>query len=52
MDAKIVLELKAVDRIIDNHIAQALAYLKATGLRLAIVINFGAKSLETKRVVL
>ena len=48
----IVLELKALDAINTVHMAQALSYLKATGLRLAIIINFGTKSLETKRVVL
>lgn len=48
----IVLELKALDVIASVHTAQALSYLKATGLRLAIVVNFGAESLETKRVVL
>ena len=48
----IILELKALERLTDEHVAQALSYLKATGLRLAILVNFGTKSLETKRVVL
>ena len=52
VDASIILELKALDALCDAHIAQALSYLKATGLRLAILINFGGKSLQSKRVVL
>ena len=52
VDERIVLELKALERLTDEHVAQALSYLKATGIKLAILLNFGAKSLETKRVVL
>ena len=50
-DGKIILELKSVSAISNAHRAQARNYLPATGLRLAILINFGAASLETKRVV-
>ena len=52
VENKIVLELKAVEHLTDEHVAHALSYLKATGLKLAILINFGRKSLETRRVVL
>jgi GxxExxY protein len=52
VDGCVILELKAVECLVDEHIAQAVAYLKATGLRLAILINFGARKLETRRVVL
>ncbi len=51
VDNKVVLELKAVSTINAAHIAQARHYLAATGLRLAIVLNFGAASLERKRIV-
>jgi GxxExxY protein len=51
IDGKIILELKSVSAISNAHRAQARNYLAATGLRLAILINFGAASLETKRVV-
>jgi len=37
---RLVVELKAVDRLAPLHLAQALSYLKATQLRLALVINF------------
>ncbi len=51
IDAKIILELKAVSALTREHEAQAIHYLTATGLRLAIPINFGASSLQTKRIV-
>ena len=49
---EVVLELKAAAEILPIHCAQALSYLKASGLRLAIVINFGATKVTQKRVVL
>jgi GxxExxY protein len=52
VENKIILELKALEMINDAHKAQALNYLKATNLRLAIVINFGKEKLEYKRLVL
>ncbi len=51
VDEKIVLELKAVAKIAPIHQQQAISYLKATGLELAIVINFGAPSVKYERVV-
>ena len=51
VDSKIVLELKAVSTLSVAHEAQAHNYLAATGLRLAIIFNFGAASLQQKRIV-
>ncbi|MBN1877015.1 MAG: GxxExxY protein [Anaerolineae bacterium] len=51
VDNTIILELKAIAQIHDAHRAQAHHYLTATGLRLAIILNFGASSLEHQRVV-
>ena len=48
----IILEIKGVKKIDDKHIGQTLNYLKASGLSLGLVINFGALSIEYKRVVL
>ncbi len=49
---KIVVELKCVPNLGDLEIAQALNYLKATGQRLCILINFGRKGgLQYQRVV-
>jgi len=52
IENKIILELKTVDKITNIHRAQALNYLKATGLKLAIIINFKNRSLEYERLVL
>ncbi|SRR5579885_2293930 len=51
VEDKIILELKALDKIIDVHRAQTLNYLKATGLRLAIILNFGKKRFEYERLI-
>ena len=49
---KIILELKAISKITTEHEAQVLNYLKATGLKLGILNNFGQISLTYKRLVL
>jgi GxxExxY protein len=48
---RVILEYKAVTEIAKIHEQQALSYLKATGLELAIVINFGAARVQSSRVV-
>lgn len=40
---KIILELKAVSALTDEHRSQIINYLKATGMKLGLLINFGAK---------
>ena len=50
---KIIVELKAVKNICDEHKAQLFNYLKATDYKLGFLVNFGAyPSLEYKRIVL
>ena len=51
VEDKIILELKVLEKITDVHIAQALNYLKATGLELAIILNFGKRKLEYERLI-
>jgi GxxExxY protein len=46
----IMVELKAVSVLDDLHLAQALNYLEAYTMPVGLLINFGAKSLEFKRV--
>jgi GxxExxY protein len=48
---KVIIELKAVSGINDVHIAQALSYLTATRLELALVLNFGEPRLSWKRLI-
>ena len=47
----IIIEIKAASAITSEHESQALNYLAATGYRLAIILNFGATSLQHKRIV-
>ncbi|RME04000.1 MAG: GxxExxY protein [Bacteroidetes bacterium] len=48
---KIIVELKALNSLSSEHLAQVLNYLKATGYRLGLLINFGAESLQYKRII-
>jgi GxxExxY protein len=47
---KIMVELKAVIKLENVHLAQAMNYLEAYKMEIGLLINFGAKSLEFKRV--
>jgi len=49
---KIIVELKALSSLDSEHESQILNYLKATGCKLGLLINFGEKSLKYKRMVL
>jgi GxxExxY protein len=49
---KIILEIKGVSGIPDEFIAQAINYLKVSGNRLALVVNFGELKLNYKRIAL
>jgi len=48
---KVIVELKAVTELNDNHLAQAINYLEAFNLEVGLLINFGSKSLQYKRVI-
>lgn len=48
---KIILELKAMDDLHSDHESQIINYLKATGYKLGVLINFGKKSLQYKRII-
>jgi GxxExxY protein len=48
---KIILEIKGVSKIKDEFIARAINYLKVSDLNLALVVNFGEPSLNSKRVI-
>jgi GxxExxY protein len=51
VDEKISVELKALTKLEDVHLAQAINYLEAYDLEIGLLINFGAKSLEFKRLI-
>jgi len=48
----VLVELKAVKAFDEIHMAQCLNYLKATGLHICLLINFGKPRVEIKRIVL
>ena len=50
VEEKIMVELKALIRLEDVHLAQAKNYLEAYNMEIGLLINFGAKSLEFKRL--
>ena len=50
VEGVVSVELKAIIRLEDVHLAQAINYLEAYDLEVGLLINFGARSLEFKRV--
>jgi GxxExxY protein len=52
VEHSVLVELKVARAIDDIHRAQCLNYLKATGLHLCLLLNFGKPRLEIKRIVL
>jgi GxxExxY protein len=51
VEGKVLVELKAVKTLDDVHLAQCMNYLKATGLSVCLLLNFGKPKLDVKRVV-
>jgi GxxExxY protein len=51
VEEKIIVELKAIIQLEEVHLAQAINYLEAYNLEIGLLINFGAKSLEFKRLL-
>lgn len=50
VDDKVIVELKAVKALLPEHQAQLINYLKATGIDVGLLINFGTPKLEVRRV--
>lgn len=51
IEDKIMLEIKAVIQLEDVHLAQAINYLEAYNLEIGLLINFGSKSMQFKRLM-
>ena len=49
---KIVLEIKALSALSNVHVSQVLNYLKASGMQIGLLVNFGEASLKYQRCVL
>ncbi len=52
VEKKIIIELKTVSSLDKIHYAQLKNYLKATKIKLGLLINFGAPKLQFKRIIL
>jgi len=52
VDRRLVIEVKAIDKLGPSETAQILNYLRTTGIKLGLLFNFKPPSLETKRVSL
>jgi len=52
VEGKLIVELKAVKALADEHTAQVLGYLRASRIEHGLLINFGAPKLEVKKYVL
>jgi GxxExxY protein len=50
VEEKIMVEIKAIIRLEDGHLSQALNYVEAYKMEIGLLLNFGSKSLEFKRV--
>ncbi len=51
VEEKVMVEIKSVMQLEDVHLAQAINYLEAYGLEIGLLINFGSRSLQFKRVM-
>ena len=51
VEEKVMVEIKAVIQLEDVHLAQAINYLEAYGLEVGLLLNFGARSLQYKRIM-
>jgi len=48
---QVIVELKAVATIIDDHRMQLVSYLRASGLSRGLLLNFGSRSLQMRRII-
>ena len=51
VEQSILVELKAVKALDDIHFAQCMNYLKATGMKVCLLLNFGTSKIQIKRIV-
>ena len=52
VEEQLIVELKCVDRLANEHLAQCINYLKASALHVALLVNFQRPKVEWKRVLL
>ena len=52
VDCRLLVELKAIKELTDEHVAQVLGYMRASGIEHALLINFGSSRLEIRKYIL
>jgi GxxExxY protein len=52
VESWVVVELKAIEALAPSHVGQCLNYLRASGLKTALLLNFGRPKLEYRRITL
>jgi len=52
VEKRLIVEIKTVDKIIQEHLGQVINYLRITGLEVGVILNFKHPKLEWKKVVL
>jgi GxxExxY protein len=52
VEGRLIVELKCVDRFANEHVAQCINYLKASGCHMGLLINFQRSKLDWKRIAL
>jgi GxxExxY protein len=51
VEGQLLIELKALSALSNEHVAQCINYLRATGLHVCLLINFGTAHIQVKRIV-
>ena len=51
VDNKVIVEIKSLDKLLPKNERQILSYMKATGIEVGLLINFGQRHLEWKRFI-
>ena len=51
VDNRVVVEIKALNSVDDSHIAQVIGYLAVTGCQVGLLINFGERALDVRRIL-
>ena len=52
VDGRLLVELKSVKELTDEHVAQILGYMRASGVEHALLVNFGSPRLEVRKYIL
>jgi len=52
VDGRLLVEIKAIKELTDEHVAQILGYMRASGIEHALLINFGSSKIEIRKYIL